>query len=321
MLSFSWTSKKCPVTYVAISYKRSGVMQLLMPGKSPAVTELKRAIVATFGGLLYSVGVNLFIVPIGLYNGGLMGYCQLLRTILVDYLGLTINFDIAGILYFIANIPIMILAWRKLDIKFVIRALINIVVITVFLSVIPVKLIIEGDMIANCLIGGVVTGAGTGLALWAATPGGGTDIIGLILTKTRKNFSVGKMNLIVDVSLYALCLVMFNVQVAIYSIIYSVICTFVIDKLHQQNINVKAIIVTDKDCQALKDELIRTLDRGITEFPAKGGYSGADKTAFMIVLSKYEATELPAIVSKYDKNAFITINEGTKISGNFEKRL
>ena len=296
-------------------------MQILMPGKNPAVTELKRAIVATFGGLLYSVGVNLFIVPIGLYNGGLMGYCQLLRTVLTDYLGLTINFDIAGIIYFIANIPIMILGWKMLDLKFVIRALVNIAVITVFLSVIPVRLIIEGDMIANCLIGGVITGAGTGLSLWAATPGGGTDLIGMILTKKNRNFSVGKLNLIVDVTVYALCILMFNVQVAIYSIIYSVICTFVIDRLHQQNINVQAIIVTDGDCEDLKQALLSTLDRGITELPAKGGYSGADKTAFMIVLSKYEATELPSIVFKYDKNAFITINEGTKISGNFEKRL
>ena len=296
-------------------------MHFLVPSKNPVVTELKRAIAATFGGLIYSLGVNLFIVPIGLYNGGLMGYCQLIRTLLVDYLHLSIPFDIAGILYFLANIPIMILAWVKLDKKFIFRALINIAVITLFLSVIPVKAVIHGDIITNCLVGGVITGFGTGLSLWAATPGGGTDLIGLMLIKKGTRFSVGRVNLIVDGILYLICLFMFSIQVAIYSIVYSVVCTVVTDKLHQQNINVQAIIVTNNPADEMKNALITKLDRGITLLPAQGGYSGDDKTAFMIVISKYEASELISIVEEYDKNAFVTFNEGTRIFGNFEKRL
>lgn len=296
-------------------------MHFLVPSENPVVTELKRAIAATFGGLLYSLGVNLFIVPLGLYNGGLMGYCQLIRTLLADYLHLTFSFDIAGILYFLLNIPIMIIAWIKLDKKFVFRALVNIGVITLFLSVIPVKQVISGDIFTNCLVGGVISGIGTGIALWAATPGGGTDLIGLMMIKKGSGFSVGRVNLAVDVILYAICLALFNIQVAIYSIVYAVICTMVTDKLHQQNINVQAIIVTDTPSDALQHALITKLDRGITKLPAEGGYSATQKTAFLIVISKYETAELISIVSEYDKNAFVTFNEGTRIFGNFEKRL
>ncbi|MBR3362076.1 MAG: YitT family protein [Lachnospiraceae bacterium] len=296
-------------------------MHYLIPGKSPVATELKRAIAATLGGLLYSLGVNLFIVPLGLYNGGLMGYCQLIRTLLITYLHITPPFDIAGILYFLANIPIMIISWIKLDKKFVFRAILNIAVVTLFLSIIPVKAVIQGDIITNCLVGGVITGAGTGVSLWAATPGGGTDLIGLMLIKKGTRFSVGRLNLLVDVVLYVICLLMFNIQVAIYSIVFSAVSTFVIDKLHQQNINVQALIVTDNPSEELRKALIQKLDRGITKLPAEGGYSGKDKTAFMIVLSKYEAPELVATVKEHDPDAFITFNEGTRIFGNFERRL
>ena len=296
-------------------------MHYLIPGKSPDATELKRAIAATLGGLLYSLGVNLFIVPLGLYNGGLMGYCQLIRTLLITYLHITPPFDIAGILYFLANIPIMIISWIKLDKKFVFRAILNIAVVTLFLSIIPVKAVIQGDIITNCLVGGVITGAGTGVSLWAATPGGGTDLIGLMLIKKGTRFSVGRLNLLVDVVLYVICLLMFNIQVAIYSIVFSAVSTFVIDKLHQQNINVQALIVTDNPSEELRKALIQKLDRGITKLPAEGGYSGKDKTAFMIVLSKYEAPELVATVKEHDPDAFITFNEGTRIFGNFERRL
>ena len=296
-------------------------MHYLIPGKSPVATELKRAIAATFGGLLYSLGVNLFIVPIGLYNGGLMGYCQLIRTLLITYLHITPSLDIAGILYFLATIPIMILSWIKLDKKFVFRAIINIAVVTLFLSVIPVKALIQGDMITNCLVGGVITGAGTGLSLWAATPGGGTDLIGLMLIKKGTRFSVGRVNLIVDVVLYMICFLMFNIQIAIYSIVYSAVCTFVTDKLHQQNINVQALIITDNPSNELQKALLLKLDRGITKLPAEGGYSGKEKDAFMIVISKYEVPELVATVKEHDPNAFITFNEGTRVFGNFERRL
>ena len=296
-------------------------MRFLLPNKNPVITELKRAIVATFGGLLYSAGINLFIVPASLYTGGLMGYCQLIRTLLSDYLGMTFSFDIAGILYFIANIPIMILAWVRLDKIFVFRSLINSAFITLFLSIIPVRAIFTDDILTCCLIGGAICGIGTGISLWAATPGGGTDLIGLMLIKRNNAFSVGKLNFIVDIVLYLICLLMFNIQVAIYSIIYAAVCTLITDKLHRQNINVQAIIVTDAPADQLKEALLYKMDRGFTELPAKGGYSGNDKAAFLIVISKYEVNELLSIVSKLDKNAFVTFNENTKIFGNFEKRL
>ena len=296
-------------------------MHFMVPSKNPVVTELKRAIAATLGGLLHSLGVNLFIVPLGLYNGGLMGYCQLIRTLLFEYLHISFSFDIAGILYFLVNIPIMIIAWIKLDKKFVFRALINIAVITFFLSVIPTKALIPGDIITNCLVGGVLSGIGTGLALWAATPGGGTDLIGLMMIKKNGRASVGRVNLLVDVLLYLICLALFNIETAIYSVVYSAICTFVTDKLHQQNINVQAIVVTDQPSDEMQKALILELNRGVTKLPAEGGYSGKAKTAFLIVISKYEVSELISIVSEYDKNAFVTFNEGTRIFGNFEKRL
>ena len=114
---------------------------------------------------------------------------------------------------------------------------------------------------------------------------------------------------------------MFNIQIAIYSIVYSAVCTFVTDKLHQQNINVQALIITDNPSNELQKALLLKLDRGITKLPAEGGYSGKEKTAFMIVISKYEVPELVATVKELDPNAFITFNEGTRVFGNFERRL
>ena len=41
-----------------------------------------RLVAAVFGELICAVGVRLFIVPLGLYSGGLMGVCQHFRTLM-----------------------------------------------------------------------------------------------------------------------------------------------------------------------------------------------------------------------------------------------
>ena len=65
-----------------------------------------RLVAAVAGEFIAAAAVNLFIVPLGLYSGGIMGVCQLIRTLLLDYTGLTFgSHDIAGILYFILNLP------------------------------------------------------------------------------------------------------------------------------------------------------------------------------------------------------------------------
>ena len=55
--------------------------------------RLALAVAAT---LLYAIGVNWFIVPMGLYTGGLLGFCQVARTLIVEALGLSPNVDCSG---------------------------------------------------------------------------------------------------------------------------------------------------------------------------------------------------------------------------------
>ena len=66
-----------------------------------------RLIGGLLGGLLLSVAINVFIVPQGLYGGGAYGLCQVIRTLLQRELSLSLPFDLAGVLYFFVNIPLV----------------------------------------------------------------------------------------------------------------------------------------------------------------------------------------------------------------------
>ena len=67
-----------------------------------------------FATFLYALGVNLFVVPMGLYSGGVVGLSQIIRTLLAQAVELPAGVDIAGILYFSSIFRCCISAWRDL---------------------------------------------------------------------------------------------------------------------------------------------------------------------------------------------------------------
>ena len=76
----------------------------------------KRNITAVVGMLIFSMGINFFIVPADLYNGGVLGVSQIIRTFLVRYLHLfSGSTDIAGVINMLLNVPLFILAYFSIS--------------------------------------------------------------------------------------------------------------------------------------------------------------------------------------------------------------
>lgn len=283
--------------------------------------EGKRTLGSLFGAFLYAAGINFFVVPAHLYTGGVMGICQVIRTLLTEFLHFDFQgFDIAGVIYYIINIPIFILAFTGMGKKFFLKTLVSVSAMTFFLSVLPTDCIVE-DAMAACVVGGIISGAGVGLILRMGSSGGGMDVIGVLLIKWKRDFSVGTVNLLVNLVLYGACLFLFDVEIVIYSVIYAAVYSVAMDKLHTQNINVEANIITKADTVELEKEVFAELGRGITKWTSMGAYTGEQSHILYIMLSKYEVNRLKAIIHRHDPNAFIVVNEGVSVDGNFLKKL
>ena len=154
--------------------------------------RLALAVAAT---LLYAIGVNWFIVPMGLYTGGLLGFCQVARTLIVEALGLSPNVDFSGVLYLAANVPILLLAWQALGRGFLVRTAVCTVTSSLFLSLVPPPAapLVE-ETLTNCVLGGILVGFSLGIVLTCGCSTGGLDILGLWLAKKGKGFSVGRFS-------------------------------------------------------------------------------------------------------------------------------
>ncbi len=277
---------------------------------------------ALVGTTLFSLGVNIIITPLGLYNGGFMGMAQLIRTGLVQGLGLTFlgQVDIAGIIYYIINIPLFIWAWKEMGKRFLVSSLITVSVQTIWMTFVPIpKEPIISDYLTACIIGGLVVGTGVGMVLRGRSSGGGQDIVGVVCTKKYPGFSVGKITIMMNAAIYAVCLWMFDIEIVVYSLIYTTVLAMACDRMHVQNINISAMIFTKKD--GIDQAVMKEMGRGVTKWEGVGAYTNEGTHILYIMINKYEIDQIKEIIHRVDPHAFIIFNEGSSVLGNFEKRL
>ncbi|MCM1500083.1 MAG: YitT family protein [Clostridium sp.] len=283
----------------------------------------ERNAMAVVGMFLFAIAVNLFIVPANLYNGGVMGISQIIRTLLVRHFHrLSGSIDIAGIINLLFNIPLFILAYVSIGKSFFVRTVVCVFSQTLFLSVLPVPAApIVGDSLTASMIGGIIAGTGIGVALRFGGSGGGMDIVGVYLTKKYKDFSVGKVTLVVNTVVYGICAILFGVQTAIYSIIYSAVSMLMSDRAHTQNINTEVFIFTKKEPKEILDYIVWEFERDATWWEAKGGYTADTTYMIVAVLSKYECAHLRRELKLIDEHAFVVVTDGVSINGRYEKHL
>ena len=286
--------------------------------------RILRLVLAVLGELIAAAALNLFIVPLSLYTGGLLGFCQLVRTLLQDFLGVSFGaYDIAGVLYFLLNIPLLMIGYRNLGRGLAVRTIICTVSYSVFYSIIP----IPTQPIVDDYLDGLPAGRHPHRDRQRNRPhlrrqsAADLDVLGLIMSKRDSAFTVGKFALGFNALLYTAILILFDPEVAIYSVIYNFANSMILDRMHQQNVTVQALIFTREDESVLADFIIKQLGRSVTYWDGVGAYTKDDVRVLCVCLSKYEIEELLHMVHSVDPHAFLTVQEGVRVFGNFPRKL
>lgn len=274
------------------------------------------------GIFISSLAINLFIVPNNLYTGGILGLSQLIRTMLISIFKINFKFDISSVIYYLINVPLFLIAYKRISKTFFIRTLFAVTFNSLFLMLIPIpsEPLIK-DLLVNVLIGGFLCGIGIGMALSTGGSTGGTDIIGILLSKRNKKFTVGNIGLFFNLLVYSVCGIKYGIEIMIYSILYAIFETIMIDKNHTQNICSEAFIFTKQKPEEMIEFITKELNRGATYWEAVGGYTNTKTYIVYTVLSKYERMRLGRHMKDFDENAFMVGDDGVEIKGLFDKYL
>lgn len=273
--------------------------------------QAKKIFFVLFASITNSIALNNFLIPSNIYAPGVNGISQLLAHMFENGLHITID---TGIFILLINIPIALLGWFKIGKDFTLYSFMTSVLISLFIIILPISPLTT-DPIMNSLFGGVIGGAGIGFALKYGFSTGGLDIISMVLSKTTGR-SVGSLLMAINGMIVIAAGFINGWQYAMYTLLSIYVMTRVVDTIHTSHQKVTAMIVTN-DPDALIKAIHAKLIRGITVIPAKGGYTGLDRSVLMIVITNYEMYELEQAVKEADAAAFVNFMGTNKVVGEF----
>ena len=273
----------------------------------------------SLGGVIYAFGMNMLILPVGLTIGNLTGIARILLSFL-QWISPNLQ-DITGILYLALNLPLMVLAFSSINRKFFMKTVISVITTSVVLTFIPIRPIIPelNDMLTIVLLGGLICGFGAGLSLRVGGSAGGIDILAVYMSMKKPDFSVGRVNLMISLIVYLHAWFTKTPVIVIYSIIFTLIYSYVIDLVHHQNVKVSVMVVSkNKD---ILNYITSVTNRGATYWQGKGGYTDNDVYVINTVISKYELISLRRKITDFDPCAFIIENNSVNVTGHFQSHF
>lgn len=264
-------------------------------------------VVVIAGSLIVAFAFNFFLVPYGVLSSGISGIAILI--------GLITPFDI-GLMNFLLNLPLLVLGYFKLGRLITLNTLVCVVSLSIFLDVLPIVAVTD-NILLSTIFGGVIGGIGVGLILKYSGTSGGLDIIAIILSRTS-NVSIGLLLTGMNGIVVLISGAAFNWDIALYTLLSIYLTGKMIDNIHTNHIKLTMQIVTSQG-EEIREDLLKSIYRGITITEGYGGYTQEKKQILMTVVTRYEMLQVKKIVRDYDESAFINIFETVEVDGSFAK--
>ncbi len=279
--------------------------------------KLRNFIGLTIAGLVNAFGVNIFIAPVELYDSGVSGTSIFLSQLTPDYLSLSL-------FLLVLNVPLFLFGMKRQGKIFTIYAVYAVLIYSLgtflIVDVLPVDVSIASplagtDLLLCALIGGVISGIGSGLAIRFGGAMDGIEVLAVIFAK-RIGLTVGTFVMVYNLALYVICGIALRSWILpLYSIVTYSAALKTVDFLVEGIDRSKAATIITENADEICKELSDTFSCGITTMDAKGYYSDTAKTVVYIILNRFQIRQMREIVREVDPNAYISIAEIADVFG------
>ena len=284
--------------------------------------------VIIFSAFVYSIGVVLFVSEAKLLASGVSGMSLIVGR-LIEESGLD-NYteaQISGIFYFILNLTILFLSFRKFNLKFSILSILHMVFTSIFTSILDVNVLMDivgiskgwqlDYRLESALFSGVMCGFATAICYLVGGSSAGIDLLAAYLS-SKKQLSVGKINAIVNACIIALSIILWSDEIlnALFTLAFIFINASVIDMIFVANRKVVVTIITEKGDE-ISDLINSNFTRGVTRIKAIGNYTKREKDFLYIACTSNEALEIAELAKQIDEHSFTSVSNAQRISGYF----
>lgn len=271
----------------------------------------QRILLITLGASLMAVGLEIFLVPNNVIDGGITGI-----SIMLSYVtGMKL-----GIFLFILNIPFFFIGYKQIGKTFALSTLYGIIVLSIVTTLLhPVQPFTQ-DILLATVFGGIILGIGVGIVIRYGGSLDGTEILA-ILFNNKLPFSVGEIIMFFNLFILGSAGFVFTWDRAMYSLIAYFVAYKTIDITITGLDESKSIWIISDNAKQIGDTILNRLGRGVTYINGEGAYSGDDKKVIFCVINRLEEAKLKEIVSENDDSAFLAVADIAEVrGGRFKKK-
>lgn len=276
-------------------------------------TELRRVLLIIIGAVIAAFGYAVFQVPFNLAAGGVGG----ISLIINNYTGWPV-----GALYFLFNLPLLVLGYRQLGrLPFVARTLLGVVTFSVstdlfghFLPQLVEPFPPTDDVLLSAIYGGLLGGIGGGLIYRAHASIGGTSIIGRVIQQ-RTGLPLSQSYIYTDGTILFVMGLVFGWQVPLYGLLILLINGLASDYILEGASITRVVTIVSNHPQKTADAIIQELGRGVSFWEVTGAYTGQSRFMLSCTVYRSQVSELRRVVAEVDPTAFVTIGVGHQALG------
>ncbi|MGG3562485.1 YitT family protein [Neobacillus rhizosphaerae] len=271
----------------------------------------QRILLITLGAALMAVGLEIFLVPNNVIDGGITGISIMLSYITGWKLGVFI---------FILNIPFFFIGYKQIGKTFALSTLYGIIVLSIGTTLLHPVPAFTQDILLATVFGGIVLGIGVGMVIRYGGSLDGTEILA-ILFNNKLPFSVGEIIMFFNLFILGSAGFVFSWDRAMYSLIAYFVAYKTIDITITGLDESKSVWIISDNAKQIGEAILNRLGRGVTYINGEGAYSGDDKKVIFCVINRLEEAKLKEIVTENDDSAFLAVADIAEVrGGRFKKR-
>lgn len=261
------------------------------------LSRLSRVFFMIVGSILAAIGLEMFLIPNNIIDGGITGI-----SIMVSHF----TKISLGVLIFVLNLPFLYVGYKKIGKTFAISTLFSVICFSIGVSIFRPLLGVTHDTLLATIFGGIILGAGIGIIMRSGGSLDGTEIVAIILDN-KSSFSVGEIVMFFNLFILGGSGLVFGWDRAMYSLIAYFVASKTIDITVEGVNESKAVTIISDRHEEISKSLTHKLGRGVTLLYGQGSYKENPTNVIYIVVSRLEISKLRDIVHAYDKNALISI--------------
>lgn len=260
------------------------------------------------GACLQAIAYALFIAPANIVPGGVYGISITINHISKGIFNFAPDGFPLGVTALFFNVPLLLLAIRKLGLLSGPKTVLTFILISVFTDLFTYlygKELVPGDKFLAAFYGGGILALGVYLVFKAGSTSAGTDVLGRVIAKGT-NLKLSNVIIVIDSVVVLLGLLAFkDWSVPLYSWLTIVVYGKVIDLLQPENPS-KAVFIVSPKTKEIRQYVLNSLHLRGTFLHGRGMYNGQEKEIIFMIVERKSIHKLKRGVRDIDPQAFVS---------------